>query len=105
MSDDIKANRTKLIVLEHYGKTCSCCGETCIPFLSLDHINGDGRQHRQQLPGCGTGPKLYRWLIKNGFPPGFRVLCINCNWGAKWNNGLCPHQDKTYTQRRYGVKE
>jgi len=29
---------------------------------------------------CGTGATLYRWIIKNNFPPNiFQVLCFNCN--------------------------
>lgn len=98
-----RRNRLKLVVLEHYGRRCSCCGEACVPFLSLDHIDGGGKEHRKTLSGCGTGPRLYKWLIEQGFPPGFRVLCINCNYGAKWNKGICPHQDPTYIERRYGA--
>jgi hypothetical protein len=32
-----------------------------------------------------------RWLRKNGFPKGFRVLCHNCNF-AHGHYGYCPHK-------------
>jgi hypothetical protein len=27
----------------------------------------------------GFGREFYRYLIKNDFPPGYQVLCYNCN--------------------------
>lgn len=62
-------------VFDHYGWSCACCGTT--KRLSIDHVNGDGPEHRAQI---GTGSSyLYRWLIANGFPGGFQVLCGWCN--------------------------
>jgi hypothetical protein len=64
--------------LRHYGgdpPTCACCGEHCIPFLGIDHINGGGKAHRLTIGRANNGPHiLYRWLKKNGYPEGFRVL-------------------------------
>ena len=87
-----RANR--LIVLQHYSNSntpfCSCCGESLIEFLCLDHINGGGREHRKNI---GWGGRYYDWLIREGFPSGLRVLCHNCNqsYGAY---DYCPHQKK-----------
>jgi hypothetical protein len=67
--------RVHAAVFDHYGRACACCGTT--ENLSIDHVNGDGKQHREEL-GPDTG-RIYRWLIKNGFPDGFQVLCIPCN--------------------------
>lgn len=72
------------------GYVCACCGETEPAFLSLDHVNNDGAQHRREIGGGGR--KTYSWLIANDFPPGFQVLCMNCNWGKARNGGVCPHQ-------------
>ncbi len=81
-------------VFKHYGGyICSCCGETRKPFLTIDHINNDGYKHRQEL-GSG-GSRLYTWLWTNKLPPGFRVMCCNCNFGRFRNNGVCPHVDVT----------
>ena len=71
---------------------CACCGETLIEFLTIDHTKGHGSEHRRKLFGknvCGT--RFYLWLIKNSFPEGYRVLCLNCNW-TKGNWGYCPHE-------------
>lgn len=33
---------------------------------------------------------IYRWLKQQGFPTGFRVLCMNCNFSYGLH-GYCPH--------------
>ncbi len=99
--DKISNQRTRLLVLEHYGifgiPECHCCGERRIEFLAIDHVAGNGNQHREALRiqlGWKSPPKgnmFYRILIRLGFPEGFRDLCSNCNqsMGAY---GYCPHQ-------------
>lgn len=79
---DLKVKKT---IMNYYGKICQCCGESNLVFLSLDHINGGGTKHRKEI---GIG-KLYRWIVKNNFPSGFQVLCMNCNWAK--SHGGCPH--------------
>ena len=85
--------KVKLRVLTFYSgglPKCGCCNESCLDFLTMDHINGGGTQHRiNQIKGAS----LHRWLIKNNFPVGFQVLCFNCNCGRglKQNKGVCPH--------------
>jgi hypothetical protein len=76
------------MVMEAYGgPVCSCCGETIYEFLTIDHINNDGAEHRRAI-----GQHLYRWLIENDYPSGFQVLCMNCNYGKQRNGGVCPHK-------------
>lgn len=65
---------------------CACCGVTNLEFLSLDHINGGGRQHRKTVK-----IRWWEWLRKNKYPEGFRVLCHNCNQSIGIY-GYCPHQ-------------
>jgi hypothetical protein len=91
----LKKNRKKerLQVIFHYsqGKNCcACCGENIIEFLTINHINGGGNKHRKEV-GARSGEKFYKWLIKNNFPKGFNVLCMNCNM-ATGIYGICPHQ-------------
>ena len=86
-------NDTKKIILERYGRDCACCGESEFNFLTLDHINNDGAQHRREIGGK-TGYNMYRWLINNELPDGFQTLCYNCNCGKARNGGICPHKDK-----------
>lgn len=72
------------------GPKCSCCGETLIEALTIDHINGDGAKSRQRAGDKGAG--LYRWLKNNKYPSGYQVLCMTCNF-AKGTKDHCPHQD------------
>lgn len=69
------------------GQKCACCGESQEGFLCVDHVNDDGASHRKQV---GHGMKFYLWLKRNGFPTGFQILCVNCNF-AKGHFGGCPH--------------
>lgn len=73
---------------DYYGRVCVCCGETELAFLTIDHINGYGTQHRKKI-----GTSIYKWLVQNNFPEGFQTLCWNCNWGKRLL-GACPHQIK-----------
>ena len=75
-------------------------------FLTLDHINNDGAEHRREIHGRQTaaGYQTYRWLMRNGFPPGFQVLCANCNHGKRMNGGTCPHQVRSNDYPMTGVE-
>ena len=79
------------------GPQCACCGTLVDQFLTLDHIDGGGAAHRAKLRGDskrtdgGGGLKLYLHLKRMGYPPGFQVLCMNCNF-AKGKYGRCPHE-------------
>lgn len=89
------SQKVKDQVIQAYGGCiCNCCGETEPLFLSIDHINNDGAAHRKALGGryAGGGKKVYDWIVKSGFPDGFQVLCMNCNWGKHRNHGVCPHR-------------
>jgi len=76
-----RAARYRAIVLGHYGQVCACPGCYSTQALGIDHIDGTGRQHRQELFGDHTrgGVDFHYWLIKNNFPPGYQTLCSRCN--------------------------
>jgi hypothetical protein len=87
--------RVRAEVIKHYGDKCECCEETELLFLTIDHINGDGAEHRRQNSYNGDGRSgwsIYYWLRKNNYPEGFRVLCWNCNCSRQHNSGVCPHK-------------
>ncbi len=87
--------RVKDTVFGAYGGyKCVCCGETEKLFLTIDHINNDGANHRRKIGGKRTmaGLPFYMWLIRNNFPEGLQVLCMNCQHGKRMNNGICPHK-------------
>lgn len=81
--------RERLVAIAHYGNVCACCGEDRIEFLSIDHIHGGGQKHRKSLT-----VSIYRWLKREGYPEGFRILCHNCNMSLGFY-GYCPHQKET----------
>jgi len=84
----ISYKRLKDNLFEAYGgRKCACCGETRSEFLTIDHLVPAGARHHKTR--CGVG--LYRWLKKQGYPSGYRVLCMNCNF-AIGHFGRCPHE-------------
>lgn len=92
-----KREKRKYDVLSHYSKKlsnsdipcCRCCGEhDFLIFLTIDHItNRKNVIHKKGL----AGQAMYRHLQRNGYPPGYQVLCVNCN-SAKSDSGICPHK-------------
>jgi NTP pyrophosphatase (non-canonical NTP hydrolase) len=91
MSEDRKRwhSDKKSAVIGHYGGKCELCGLADNEVMTVDHIWGDGAEHRKVVPAS----QIYSWLIKNDFPPGFRLLCFNCNhkaYQARKNSGSPP---------------
>jgi hypothetical protein len=83
--------KNKIFVLRHYGGNpprCLCCGEAEIDFLTIDHVNGGGREHQREIRRGSIVQWL--WEQRRAFPLGFQVLCFNCNC-AKGHYGSCPH--------------
>jgi hypothetical protein len=95
-----------------YGGKCRCCGESLLDCLTLDHINDDGareirntglqsRLRFARMSGLSLesrcGWHLYQKLRKAGYekrPLDLQVLCWNCQWGKRLNNGFCPHHSE-----------
>lgn len=88
--------KIRLKVIDYYSngyRVCACCGESILEFLTVDHINNDGTKQRKLY--TGGGHHNYRFLIKNGFPAGYQILCYNCNCGrARRKDNICPHKKK-----------
>jgi hypothetical protein len=87
----------RLEMLEHYGYSCACCGESNPKFLTIDHLNEGGNKHRKELGG--TIP-FYCFLKRNNYPSGYQTLCFNCNIAKARNlstnrNNVCPHISPT----------
>jgi len=67
-------------VLKHYGNgklACIQCGESRLPCLTIDHIEGNGAKHRREIKRHG-GAAFCTWLKQQGYPEGYRTLCMNC---------------------------
>lgn len=84
----------KRLVIEAYGGACECCGEDMPEFLSIDHLLGDGKQHREEI--LRKHESIWVWLAKNDCPNDgrFALRCFNCNLGRERNGGVCPHNEE-----------
>lgn len=103
----VRRQRVKDAVFGAYGGyICACCGETERKFLSIDHIKNDGAKFRREHFGSRNyaGQRTYQWLVKNQFPSGHQVLCMNCNHGKRMNDGVCPHQVRRNDHPLVGVE-
>ena len=83
--------RVRMDALTHYGGNppkCACCNEQHLEFLTIDHVNNDGAEHRRRR----KNHVLYWELRQQNYPLGFRVLCMNCNF-ARSRNRICPHEN------------
>lgn len=85
-----KNQNIKKLVISYYSKgtiKCKRCGFNNIDELSIDHIHSNGNEHRKILNNK-SGCNFYWWLIRNDFPNGYQVLCMNCNFIKKhsWRN-------------------
>lgn len=78
----------RINILNAYGHTCACCGESNEAFLQIDHVNDDGAQHRAQYTSAS---QLYASIKRAGYPLEYQILCANCNM-AKGRAGGCPHK-------------
>ncbi len=64
-------------VINHYGgHECVNCDETFKEVLVLDHMNGGGEQERKTY----RGNSLFYKLKREGYPPGYQVMCLHCNF-------------------------
>jgi hypothetical protein len=82
------STKLKLEVTTVYGggeSKCVLCGEHRLACLSIDHPKGNGAEERRDLK-CLSGTHFYRWLKKNNFPPGYRTLCMNCQFITRAEN-------------------
>lgn len=76
----------RLKVLELYGGECVCCSESRPEFLTLDHVNGGGKQHRNLFRGGDT----YLLSLLKEKREDIRILCANCHLAYTYR-GYCPH--------------
>lgn len=83
----------KAEMIAAYGGRCLCCGESEPRFLTIEHTNRDGAEHRKRLSKSrSSGLIIWLDLKRRGWPKdGFSVLCWNCNLATK-NGDPCPHE-------------
>ena len=82
-------NELKHEVFSQYcdeGVKCKRCGFSDLRALTIDHIDGNGNQHRKSI-GRNSGCTFYRWLKQQAYPEGFQVLCMNCQFIKRFEKG------------------
>jgi hypothetical protein len=85
---NIRMNKAKEEGIKEYGSKCTCCNETQIEFLTIDHIYGIKKENDKK-----RAKKLWIKLKKLGWPKDkYQLLCWNCNC-AKGIWGICPHKE------------
>ncbi len=79
-------HRQKIEILSYYSNEdipyCAVCGDNRLACLSIDHIQGGGNRHRKSIKG-----NFYSWLKKQGYPEGYQVLCMNCQYIKRVEEG------------------
>lgn len=73
----------RIEVLIHYGGRCFCCGQDDFRYLTFDHIEDNGAEHRRN-----NYSPIYVWLKARGYPEGIQILCANCNTAKAYFGGL-----------------
>jgi len=75
---ELRAKQRAAVLFHYSNGTMACvqCGCSDIRALVLDHISGGGTEQRRKM---GSGVQVWLWLARHGFPPGYQILCANCN--------------------------
>lgn len=89
-------SKAKATAYAQLGSVCTCCGESDIDFLSVDHVDNDGYKDLAKSGHRKAGLKVYAAVIKAGiFQKKYQLLCYNCNMGKAYaGKGVCPHKKK-----------
>ena len=77
----------KAKVLTYYGRgklSCLVCGFDDMRALTIDHIEGGGREHRRKEK-IGN---MYQWLVEQSYPTGYQTLCMNCNFIKSYRDDI-----------------
>lgn len=83
--------KNKTLVFNFYGNKCTCCGESELSVLQIDHIKNDGYKDLKYGRRLG-GTHLYNEIVKRNFPSTYQILCANCNFSKLMGKGTCYHK-------------
>jgi hypothetical protein len=87
LQNAVSNQKVRVDVLTHYGNgQCVCvkCGYDDMRALTIDHINGNGKEERKKTRNKGVN--FYGWLQRNCYPEGYQTLCANCQLRKKIDN-------------------
>lgn len=90
----IWTHKWKRLALDALGGKCVHCGFSDARALQFDHIHGDGHKDVTRSASAGRRQRISRALgsyykrIAERVEPGrFQLLCANCNWIKRVENG------------------
>ena len=78
-----RSQRLWLSVFAVIGTECACCGETDPIYLTIDHVNNDGAEHRRQSPT--RIPYGQAYLQDHKYE--LQTLCWNCHMAKSYRGG------------------
>jgi hypothetical protein len=70
-------HKKKKVIYDLLGNECKHCGEQDPIYFQIDHVNNDGSLDRNKIT-------LKKYLEN---PERYQLLCANCNWAKRMNNG------------------
>ena len=79
--------RKRQEAIELLGGACVRCGIDDPRVLQIDHVNGGGWKHHARRGSMGVVRDV---ITKNG--KGFQLLCANCNWIKRYEEGENPQR-------------
>lgn len=85
----IKRDKIRESFITMYGGVCSCCNESNMGFLTIEHVLGQKGVARGKRE---LSTNAYKNALKEYRPDVYDVLCFNCNCGKSRNGGICPHR-------------
>ena len=89
--------KIRIDCLKHYSKgslKCAKCGYGDLRALTIDHICGDGYEHRKKIKTRQIG----HYLKSHNYPEGYQVLCMNCQMIKKYDNNEMPYSKRSNGQ-------
>jgi len=79
--------KARIEIMAFLGNKCATCGFTDHRALQIDHKNGGGTIEWEH--GSMAYDKRYAMIKAN--PDNYQILCANCNWIKRYENGELPH--------------
>lgn len=83
-----RRKKVRMDVLTHYSNgtpKCNHCNISDLRVLTIDHINSDGAKMRKEL-NLRSSTEHYDYIIKQKYPSGYQVLCMNCQFIKRHTN-------------------
>lgn len=81
-------------ILDALGGKCYCCGLDDYRFLTIDHIQNDGKQERKPNGKQRNSYMILRSILEAGCSrERYQAACYNCNCARQLSpDKVCPHQ-------------